>query len=185
MKLLKNNTSFSIPSKTPSNSLFTKRERRLRLKFRIVAVFKTKFLNRDVPFPLKGGSGRVYYDMLNKYNIFFLFVICLLTACQSITKEDLYGEWRAVDLTEEGTPLDVNLSEISLRFDEQEYQFNSTLNYREAGSYYMQASLLVTKDTLQTNGVEKGIEISKLYQDSLFLRMNEDGKERRLVLVRR
>ena len=117
-------------------------------------------------------------------NIPFLFFLSLLSACQSISKEDLYGVWQAVDLTEEGTPLDVNLSEISLSFDEQEYEFNSTLNYREAGSYYLQASLLVTKDTLQVNGVEKGIEISKLYKDSLFLRMNEDGKERRLVLVR-
>ena len=118
-------------------------------------------------------------------NIPFLFFLSLLSACQSISKEDLYGVWQAVDLTEEGTPLDVNLSEISLSFGEQEYEFNSTLNYREAGSYYLQASLLVTKDTLQVNGVEKGIEISKLYKDSLFLRMNEEGKERRLVLVRK
>ena len=118
-------------------------------------------------------------------NIPFLFLVSLLSACQSISKEDLYGVWQAVDLTEEGTPLDVNLSEISLSFDEQEYEFNSTLNYREAGSYYLQASLLVTKDTLKVNGVEKGIEISKVYKDSLFLRMNEEGKERRLVLVRK
>ena len=112
------------------------------------------------------------------------FVCLLISACQNITEEDLYGQWQAVDLREEGMPLAVNLSEISLNFNEQEYQFNSTLNYREAGSYYLRSNLLVTKDTLQVNGVEKGIEISKLYQDSLFLRMNEQGKQRRLVLVR-
>lgn len=113
-----------------------------------------------------------------------LFIFLFISACQNITEEDLHGQWQAVDLTEEGTPLDVNLAEISLNFNEQEYEFNSTLNYREAGSYYLRSNLLVTKDTLQVNGVEKGIEISKLYQDSLFLRMNEEGKQRRLVLVR-
>ena len=119
-------------------------------------------------------------------NINLILYICLfIVACQSISKEDLYGVWQAVDLTEEGIALDVNLAEISLSFDAQEYEFNSTLNYREAGAYYLQGSLLVTKDTLQVNGVEKGIEISKLHQDSLFLRMNEEGKERRLVLVRK
>ena len=120
-----------------------------------------------------------------KKNIPLVLFICLwMSACQSISKEDLYGEWQAIDLTEEGIPLVVNLAEISLNFTEKEYEFNSTLDYREAGSYYLRASLLVTKDTLQVNGVEKGIEISKLQQDSLFLRMNEQGKERRLVLVR-
>ena len=92
-------------------------------------------------------------------NIPFLFLVSLLSACQSISKEDLYGVWQAVDLTEEGTPLEVNLSEISLSFDEQEYEFNSTLNYREAGSYYLQASLLVTKDTLKVNGVKIGLPV--------------------------
>lgn len=121
---------------------------------------------------------------LLKYIPLILFVSLFLISCKNISKEDLYGEWKAVDLTEEGMPLVVNLAEISLSFTEKEYEFTSTLNYREAGAYYLQSSLLVTKDTLQENGVEKGIEISKLHQDSLFLRMNEQGKERRLVLVR-
>ena len=122
--------------------------------------------------------------LLTNINL-FIYISLFITACQSISKEDLYGVWQAVDLTEEGIALDVNLAEITLSFEEQEYEFNSTLNYREAGAYYLQGSLLVTKDTLQVNGVEKGIEISKFHQDSLFLRMNEEGKERRLVLVRR
>ncbi len=118
-------------------------------------------------------------------NIPLVLLICVgMMACKNISKEDLYGEWKAVDLTEEGMPLAINLAEISLKFNEKEYEFTSTLNYREAGAYYLQSSLLVTRDTLQVNGVEKGIEISRLHQDSLFLRMNEQGKERRLVLVR-
>jgi len=112
--------------------------------------------------------------------------MCLLfTACEKeVPKEELFGAWEAVELTEEGKPLEINLQEIKLSFKAQTYVYESTLQYKEAGKYRLQANLLLTKDTLKDNGVEKGIEISKLTKDSLFLRMNEQGKERRLTMVR-
>jgi len=112
--------------------------------------------------------------------------ICLLfLACeQNLPKEELYGIWQAVDLTEEDKPLAINLEEIKLSFKAQTYTFESTLQYKEAGTYRLQTNLLLTKDTLKENVLEKGIEISRLTKDSLFIRMNEQGKERRLTMVK-
>lgn len=112
-------------------------------------------------------------------------LLLLLIACNNITKEDLYGDWQAVQLTEEGQEVPVNLSEINLLFKENSYHFNSTLKYREAGTYRLQSNLLITKDTINNNRLEKGIEIYRMMPDSLYLRMNEEGKERLLVMVRK
>lgn len=109
----------------------------------------------------------------------------MLTACkQNVPKEELYGTWEAVELKEEGKPLNVNLEEIKLSFQAQIYVFESTLQYKEAGKYRLQSNLLLTKDTLKENVLEKGIEISRLTKDSLRLRMNELGKERLLTMKR-
>jgi len=112
--------------------------------------------------------------------------MCLLfTACeQEVPKEELYGNWQAVALKEEGKSLTINIEEIKLSFKKRTYVFESTLQYKEAGIYRLQSNLLLTKDTLKENVLEKGIEISRLTKDSLFLRMNEQGKERRLTMVR-
>jgi len=110
----------------------------------------------------------------------------LFNACETlIQKEDLYGTWQAVALTEEGESLQVNLEEIQLSFNKQYYEFHSTLNYKEAGHFQVQSNLLLTKDTLKNSLLEKSVEITKFQNDSLFVRMNEQGRERRLVLVRK
>ena len=123
-----------------------------------------------------------------KFIIACCLTICLFifNTCETLTltKEDLYGNWQAVALTEEGDTLKVNINEIKLSFTERIYQFESTLRYKEAGPYYLQSNLLLTKDTLGKKLLEKGVEITKVNQDSLFLRMNEEGKERLLVMVR-
>lgn len=107
-----------------------------------------------------------------------------MASCGGIKKEELKGEWTAVQLTEEGDSLKVNLEEITLTFGEKGYDFTSTLNYKEAGVYELKDNLLSTLDSLNTNQEAKVVEITKLQNDSLFIRMNEEGKERFLVMVR-
>ncbi len=117
-----------------------------------------------------------------------IYLICLLAisiaACSGLEKEQLKGKWTAVQLTEEGDSLKVNLEEITLAFKETGYDFTSTLNYKEAGTYDLKDNLLTTLDSLNTNQQEKVVEITKLQNDSLFIRMNEAGKERLLVMIR-
>ncbi len=114
----------------------------------------------------------------------FLTLIFLLTSCGGLDKEQLKGKWTAVQLTEEGDSLKVNLDEITLNFREMGYDFTSTLNYKEAGTYNLQKNLLMTSDSLNEGTIEKVVEITKLQNDSLFIRMNEAGKERILVMTR-
>lgn len=108
----------------------------------------------------------------------------VLLSCNQLDKSELYGKWTAVQLTEEGDSLRVNLEEITLDFSERGYAFNSTLNYKEAGTYDLQKNLLLTIDSLHEERKEKLVQITKLQNDSLFIRMNEGGKERILVMTR-
>jgi len=57
------------------------------------------------------------------------------------------------------------------------------LKNQEAGNYYVHGRILYTKDTLQA-GAEKAVEVVKLQNDSLQIKMNDDGKIRVLDLVR-
>lgn len=118
-----------------------------------------------------------------RISIFSLFVF-LLTNCSGIKKENLEGNWTAIQLTEEGEALQVNLEEITLSFAQKGYIFTSTLNYKESGVYTLQENYLITKDTINQPSKEKVVELTKLNQDSLFIRMNEAGKERILVMLK-
>ena len=120
--------------------------------------------------------------MKNLYPI--LFIGLFMASCGGITKEQLKGKWTAVQLTEEGDSLSVNLDEITLNFRDKSYDFTSTLNYKESGAYSLNKNLLSTTDSLNQGTQAKVVEITKLANDSLFIRMNEGGKERILVMTR-
>lgn len=113
-------------------------------------------------------------------------MLALGQSCQSgYDAEALQGEWQAVTITEEGTPLAVDPSLIRLQFTDQEaYVYQSTLNYREAGSFYVDGNYLFTRDTLNQASTEKAVEILKLGPDTLQLKMMDGEKERLLTLVR-
>lgn len=88
-------------------------------------------------------------------------------------------------MQEEGRPLQVNLQEIRFQFRvDGTYEFESTLAYREAGHYMIRNKYLLTTDTLHPGGREKAVELLQLTPDSLSIRMVEQGKERRLTLVK-
>lgn len=117
-------------------------------------------------------------------NYLFCLACCLLASCGGIQQEQLKGKWTAVQLTEEGDSLKVNLDEITLDFGNKGYDFTSTLNYKEAGTYTLKDNLLTTLDSLNEGTIEKVVEITRLQNDSLYIRMNEQGKERILVMIR-
>lgn len=100
-------------------------------------------------------------------------------SCKTIKNDQIIGSWQAVEVLEDGEPLKVNLSEINISFNANElYSFKSTLNYNEAGRYYIESPFLFTTDTVNSASTEKTVEILLLTADSLHLKMSEGGKNR-------
>ncbi len=115
-----------------------------------------------------------------------LALVLLMMACAQDEPSLLIGNWIAYEVLEEGEPLDINASEIQLEFvDDMIYSYKSTLDYEEAGQYNVQSSYLYTTDTLtEFQAARKAVEIIQLTADSLQLRMNDEGKERILKMLR-
>ena len=81
--------------------------------------------------------------------ILLLGIFSFLSSCGSIDNELIIGSWEGVRVLEEGKELGVNPKEISFYFDKNEsYRYKSTLNYKEAGSYYIESSYLFS-DSLE------------------------------------
>ena len=119
--------------------------------------------------------------------IFFttLLAICTLSCESGLNESDLHGKWQAAIILEEGDSLAVDPSNIKFQFDENKYyQFESTLNYKEAGTYYLDDVYLYTTDTFNNASSEKVVEVLLLNEDSLHILMNEQTKERVLKLVK-
>lgn len=119
--------------------------------------------------------------------IAFAFLVLSLSffACGSYDNPDLAGNWQAINLTEEGDSLAVDLSDIRFVFkDNGRYYFHSSLNYEEAGTYRLDGPYLFSTDTLSSITREKAVEITLLNEDSLQLRMQELGKERVMLLLK-
>lgn len=123
---------------------------------------------------------------MKKYTILCFAFALLTVSCEKFTKKDISGNWQAANIIEEGTPLEVNVDAINFSFDENGgYEYASTLKYKEKGSYYLQGDLLYTLDTINEGSVEKAVRITMLSSDSLYIKMNDAGKERILHLYKK
>lgn len=112
-----------------------------------------------------------------------LFLVLSMLACQDHSSTDITGVWKAIELAQEGDSLEINLEEVSFEFTKNgRYKFNSTLKYKEAGTYHIDGPFLFSTDTTQTIEQEKAVEILQLSGDTLILRMEELNKERVMVL---
>jgi hypothetical protein len=113
------------------------------------------------------------------------FVILLLTSCDHWQEQRLPGKWQVVEATEDGMPLEVDLNAISFEFFKTgHYNFTSTLNYKESGTFSVRNNLLYTLDTINEASSEKAVKILLLESDTLVLKMNEEGKERVVKLFK-
>jgi hypothetical protein len=115
--------------------------------------------------------------------VFFVFL--LFFACDSEQEKKLFGKWQASALLEDGMPMDVDPLVIGFEFlPNGYYRFNGTLNYKEAGSFKIAGDLLYTIDTINEASSEKAVKITMLTKDSLFIRMNVEGKEQVIKLFK-
>jgi hypothetical protein len=106
-------------------------------------------------------------------------------SCGPIQKRNLLGKWKGVSMTEEGDSLAIDPTLIRFEFmPKGKYAYQGTLNYAEAGDFYLDAFLLYTEDTTREDSREKAVEVQLLDKDSLHLRMIEKGKERILKMAR-
>ncbi|MCB0552045.1 MAG: hypothetical protein KDD02_00730 [Phaeodactylibacter sp.] len=109
----------------------------------------------------------------------------LAMGCAPVQEDLIKGSWKGVAILEDGAPLEVDPTVINMSFgDDHSYTYSSTLNYRESGTYYVDSKYLYTTDTLNQATTEKAVEIVGLTTDSLILKMNEEGRERLLKMIR-
>ena len=120
--------------------------------------------------------------------IFSFLIICLLfcAGCQRLDKKDLIGKWKVVSIEEEEQPLGIDISQMYFDFfNDGTYLYQGNLKYKEAGTFYLKKNLLYTLDTTQSTSKEKAVRISLTPADSLVFKMNNQGAERLMRLVRK
>lgn len=124
-------------------------------------------------------------QLLHMQNLIIIFLITIVISCSTPKQNLLVGNWQAIELLEGGMPVDADIEVVRFYFDPQnQYQYHGTLNYKEAGTYYVDDPHLFTTDTINQATTEKAVEIMQLTEDSLAIKMNDSGKERIMKLVK-
>ncbi len=117
--------------------------------------------------------------------IIIIFLSIQVVSCAPFDSNHIIGKWQAVEVLEKGKPLEVDPSEIRFDFDDRgNYTFQSTIGYKENGSYQINGEMLLTKDKLNKTALEKNVQIIKLSADTLDLKMVAEGEERILKMVK-
>ncbi len=118
-------------------------------------------------------------------NLIIAIIILGTWSCSEPKQSFLIGNWQAITLLEDGQPVNAELHVVRFHFDQNhQYQFFGTLNYKEAGTYYLDSKYLYTTDTLNQATTEKAVEIVNLTPDSLVIKMNDSGRERVMKLTK-
>lgn len=117
--------------------------------------------------------------------ILIFFTVLVYSGCNDLSRGDLIGSWEAVSVSEAGRPLEVDYPLIRLDImKDGTYNYQGTLNYREAGKWHIKSHHLYTIDTLKPGATEKAVLISSLTRDSFELKMSENEIERIMKMVR-
>ena len=117
--------------------------------------------------------------------LLLLSLTCLLAACAEDPALPLIGSWQAVAVTENGDSLRLDPAQVGFDFTaDRRYRFRSTLKYTEAGTWRYDRGFLLANDTTRADSPERVVEIEKLNQDSLGIRMMNGSAERRMLLLR-
>lgn len=123
-----------------------------------------------------------FRNLFSSLALLFGLMIC---SCHPVDRSLLEGFWLAEKVTEEGSELDLDLSDLGFEFKGQNhYIYYNTEFLSEEGVYEVNGMTLVTTDTSGNNPMRKAVEIILLTRDSLHLRMNAGGKEQILYLYR-
>lgn len=115
-----------------------------------------------------------------------IVMLSIIWSCQSDSAGLFWmGKWRATNVLEDNKPMTLDPSNIKIHLlANGQYQYHSTLNYREAGNYVLERNLLKAQDTVHEGSVERVVELSKVANDTMKMRMMSSGKERIITFVR-
>jgi hypothetical protein len=112
-------------------------------------------------------------------------ILLLLISCANQRERQILGAWQAFEITEEGEPLLVKPEEVRFEFRaDNTYSYQSTLNYKETGSFRIQNGYLLTRELSGANEPERAVLIERLEADTLVLGMEDQGKTREVKLLR-
>ncbi len=107
-----------------------------------------------------------------------------MTAC-ALKEEDIAGQWHASAFYENGQTLAVPLDSVKLLLKpDGGYEFRSLGFYRESGQYRVSIRYLFLTDTTEQPEVEHVLKVLYVSEDSLKIRMNQNGKEQVLFFAK-
>ncbi len=114
--------------------------------------------------------------------VFVLFVFGL--GCKDPSPDALVGLWKAREVIEGGDTLELDLTNVYLDFQtDQNFKYRHTQRDSLAGTYELNKGLihLFVSNPLRDTII---IQLTDLSMESLVLRMNHEGKERFVTMVR-
>jgi len=111
-----------------------------------------------------------------RFSLFLLFLMSA-SAC-TIDEQKLGGTWQAVAFFENGKSVNLPLDSVQLKLlTSHVYQYRSIGLYTEAGYWESTVNYLLLTDTTSTNKTQRLIKVVYQSNDSLKLKMEQDGKE--------
>lgn len=135
-------------------------------------------------------SGDVWYlefrqNIKMKNDITAVLLLLCFIGCQNPLDSKIIGKWQAYALELGDTILTDHLEEVHFQFwKDGTYAYESTLNYKEAGQFELQNGLLRTTDTLNDKEAKKTVQIISATNDTLAIRMNNNGEKQLLKLYK-
>lgn len=117
--------------------------------------------------------------------IFFLGCLAGITSCATDPKL-LEGAWQAAAFYQNGQSVTIPLDSVEMVFSpNQTYTFRSIGLYREKGAFRTSSRYLFMRDSTGNPSQERALKILFLSTDSLKLKMQQEGSEQVLFLVKK
>lgn len=114
--------------------------------------------------------------------LFFSLLLAAILSCQSDQPLPYAGTWQAVELWEKGQKMEVDtlMEKVVLNlYNDKSYSFITTLNKKESGKYRIKKKKIYIQSKAElANKQERIMEIITLTQDSMHLKMTDNGNER-------
>lgn len=119
-----------------------------------------------------------------RYLFWITLLAGLLSGCGSITEEALIGTWKPLWVTEGEDTIQADLSKVVLELREnQKFRYQITATEMMSGTYQLNSNLLKLYNQVPEPDTTI-VQVLDLQGDQLVLRMNFEGNERKMKLIR-
>lgn len=122
------------------------------------------------------------------YQLLVLLLIVFCISCRNSNEIPvliLEGTWKGSSLKVGDSISKVDLTPVRLTFTKNSrYHYTNNIAQTEAGTYFINDSILITNDTTMRDNKETAVHVVKATKDSLILRMNMDSVETLMFFVK-